>query len=216
MGKPPNQLRSQPSRLAYIKDIAGLIQTVLTITALIVAAVWFFMRSEATPKANITHTVKHEKITEDWTWVHVGVIIANPGLRRLELRHGTFRIQGIIPLGDVIKDKIKRGEVLIDKKDGIVQWPTIGKIYVSGEQKPEVICENEYENREINVNIDPGESQKLVVEYLIPSFIKAVRVYSYVSRDLSPWEKLKSAYGLADGKNYGWYQISIYDLKQSQ
>ncbi len=213
MGPKVNQTNS-PSRIEVIKDVASIIQSVLTIIAIIVAAIWFSMRAEATPKANISHTLKHEQITDKWTWVHVGVIISNPGVRRLELRHGTFRIQGITPLADVIKEKIQKGEAIIPKDDGIVKWPTIGKIFVNENGKREVICENEYENRDISIDIDPGESQKVVVEFLVPSFLKAVRIYSHVYRDQSSWEKVKYFFGLEKVEKYGWYEVSIYDLEK--
>lgn len=206
----------KPPMLEIIKDVAGVIQSILTITAIILAGIWFFMRAEVTPKANISHTLEHEQITDKWTWVHVGVIISNPGLRRLELRHGTFRIQGIMPLGDIIKEKIKKGEAVIPKDDAIVEWPTIGKIYVNEDRKTEIICENEYENRDIKIDIDPGESQKLVVEFLIPSFVKAVRIYSHVYRDKSCWENAISFCGFENGKKIGWYEVSIYDLKKNR
>ncbi|MEW6657874.1 MAG: hypothetical protein AB1424_04360 [Thermodesulfobacteriota bacterium] len=211
---PKVNLNKSPSRMEIIKDVTTIIQSVLTIIAIIGAAIWFIMRAEANPKANISHTLEHEKITDKWTWVHVGVIISNPGVRRLELRHGTFRIQGIMPLADMIKEKIEKGEAIIPKDDGIVKWPTIGKIYVDDNQKREVICENEYENRDINIDIDPGESQKLIVEFLIPSFVKAVRIYSHVYRDQSSWEKVKYFMGLEKMEKYGWYEVSIYDLKK--
>lgn len=211
-----NRTPKNPSRLEVIKDVTYVIQSVLTIAAIIVAAIWFIMRAEATPKANISHTLEHEKITDKWTWVHVGVIISNPGVRRLELRHGTFRIQGIMPLADVIKEKINKGEAIIPKDDGIVKWPTIGKIYLNENDKREVICENEYENREININIDPGETQKLVVEFLIPSFVKAVRIYSHVYRDKSFWENFKSFCRFEKVEKYGWYEVSIYDLEKNR
>lgn len=215
---PSTTVRSpkKPTRLEIIKDVTYVIQSVLTIIAIIGAGIWFIMRAETTPKANISHTMEHEQITDKWTWVHVGVIISNPGVRRLELRHGTFRIQGIMPLGNAIKEKIKKGEAIIPKDDGIVKWPTIGKIYVNEDQKREVICENEYENRDINIDIDPGESQKLVVEFLIPSSVEAVRIYSYVYRNKSFWENVKSFCGLESGEKYAWYEVSIYDLKKNK
>jgi len=200
--------------MEIIKDVTTIIQSVLTIIAIIGAAIWFIMRAEANPKANISHTLEHEKITDKWTWVHVGVIISNPGVRRLELRRGTFRIQGIMPLADMIKEKIEKGETIIPKDEGIVKWPTIGKIYVDENEKREVICENEYENRDINIDIDPGESQKLIVEFLIPSFVKAVRIYSHVYRDQSSWEKVKYLMGIDKVEKYGWYEVTIYDLNK--
>lgn len=215
MGKPEaNQTPKKPARLEIIKDVADVIQSILTIIAIIAAGIWFIMRAETTPKANISHTLEHEPITEKWTWVHVGVIISNPGVRRLELRHGTFRIQGIMPLGDVIKEKIQKGEAIIPKDDGIVKWPTIGKIYVNENYKTDVICENEYENRDVKIDIDPGESQKLVVEFLIPSFVEAVRIYSHLYRDKTIWENIKASCGFTTIEKYEWYEVSIYDLKK--
>ncbi len=209
-GPPP-----KPRKLDTIKDITAVIQSILTIIALIAAGIWFTMRAETTPKANISHTLVNEPITEKWTWVHVGVVISNPGVRRLELRRGTFRIQGVMPVADIIREKIAKGEPIIPKEDGIVKWPTIRKIYGDENEMRVMICENEYENKEINVDIDPGESQKIVVEFLVPSFVEAVRVYSHVYRDASFWEKVKAFCAFEKAK-YEWSEVSIYDLKKNK
>lgn len=53
--------------------------------------------------------------------------------------------------------------------------------------------------RPIEINIEPGESHTETVEFIIPSWLKTVRIYTYLKN--------------ATVKDYGWYVVTIYDVK---
>jgi hypothetical protein len=81
--------QERPSKFKKLSEIASLVQTLLTIAGIIAAFIWFIAQSESSLKANITHSIIHKRIHDDWTWIHATVDISNVGKRRLAL--GSFR-----------------------------------------------------------------------------------------------------------------------------
>ncbi len=168
--------------LGKANDVAKLVQSSLIISSIIAAGVWFLMQAEASPKANISHIVTERQLTDKWVWVHVAITVSNPGKRPLYLENGTFRIQGILPLDREMAEQVKRDvNKLIASGVMVVQWPQVG---------------NSYEKVPINQRIDPGESERLNMEFIVPSFLQTIKVYSHFEK----------AYGM------GWAETTIYQL----
>ena len=172
----------ETGRLETVKAVASIIQSVLITFSIIAAGIWFLAQSEASPKANISHDVTHRRLNDNLIWVHVAITVTNPGKRPLYLNNGTFRLQGILPL-DVNMDKqIKKDASKLIPPGLIgVQWPQIG---------------NAYENVPINERVDPGESEKLNIEFIIPSFLQTIKIYSHFEK----------------AQGIGWTATTIYQL----
>ncbi len=174
----------ETNRLEKVKVMASIIQSAVLTFSIIAAGVWFLAQSEVAPKANISHEVTHRRLTDNWIWVHVAITVTNPGKRPLYLKNGTFRIQGILPLDINIDEQIKNDvNKLIPPGLIGVQWPQIG---------------NAYENVPINERVDPGESEKLNIEFIIPSFLQTIKIYSHFEKALG----------------IGWTATTIYQLSK--
>ncbi len=171
-----------PSKLSRVKSAASIAQSVFTVGAIIAAGIWFYIQKEASPKANIDHKVTHRQIDDDWTWVHISITISNPGKRLLNLESGIIRIQKIMPLSKEIRKMIKNNKSPISQKSYRVPWPTIGKSY-----KPQ-----------LNIKIQPGEDDTLDYEFIVPSKIRTVKIYSYFTKQQKP--------------PIGWGKSTIYDI----
>jgi len=166
--------------------VAVIVQSAFTVAAIIAAGIWFFWQGETSPKANISQMVTHRQIHENWTWVHVSIKITNTGKTTLYLTSGIIRIQKILPLDPKVSERIERNESPIPQDSLIVAWPRIGDSY-----KPQ-----------LNIKIEPGESDKLKCEFIIPSYVKTVKIYSYFKEQKdSPT---------------GWSVTTIYDLKRKK
>jgi hypothetical protein len=175
---------SETNRLEKVKAVASIIQSVLITFSIIAAGIWFLAQSEASPKANISHEVTHRRLNDNWIWVHVAITVTNPGKRPLYLKNGTFRIQGILPLDINVNEQIKNdANKLISPGLIGVQWPQIG---------------NAYEKVPINERVDPGESEKLNIEFIIPSFLQTIKIYSHFEK----------------AQGIGWTATTIYQLSQ--
>ena len=172
------------SRLNKAKNWASFIQSIVTIFAIMAAGWWFFFSGEHSPKANIVHEVVHRKITDKWTWLHISTLINNVGKTSLDINSGIIRVQQILPLDPKISEKIKHNQSPIDQEAMIVLWPRIGDPY-----KPK-----------INLKIEPGESDTVKCEFIIPSYIQTVKIYSYFAK--------------SQDSGIGWSTATIYDLRK--
>jgi len=170
--------------LKKFKDWMSIIQSVITVAAIIAAGIWFFWRGEPSTKVNFTHVVAHRQINEQWTWLHVSIIISNVGKRTLDLKSGIIRVQKILPLDPKISERIKRNETPIDEKAMIVLWPRIGKPY-----KPK-----------IDIKIESGESDRVNCEFIIPSYVQTIKIYSFFKK--------------SEDSTIGWPVTTIYDIKK--
>jgi hypothetical protein len=172
------------SCLTKAKNWASLIQSIVTILAIIAAGIWFFWRGEASPKANIVHEVVHRQITDKWIWLHISTIISNVGKSSLEINSGIIRVQQILPLDQIISEKIKRNESPIDQEAMIVLWPQIGDTY----------------SPKINMKIEPSENDRVKCEFIIPSYVRTIKIYSYFKK--------------AEDSTVGWSTATIYDFNK--
>jgi len=176
---------SQPEKLqlnfSRVKEIIDILQSIFTIAAIIAAAWWFFFQAEALPRVGISHSVNYYKINDDWTWVYVSITLENLGKRPVNFSSEKVWLQKVLPIDKSIKDRIEQNVSLISEK-GRLGWPLIGEPY----------------QKEIDIDIYPGESDTLNYEFVIPSYIKTIRLYSFYQRQ---------------GSNKGWRLASLYDLK---
>lgn len=181
-----NERKNNPKLCDRIKPWAEIVQSFFVVAAIVAAGIWFFWQGETSPKAKISHMVTHRQINENLTWVHVSITITNAGKTTLDLASGVIRIQKILPLDPKISERIERNENPIPQDSLIVAWPRIGDSY----EPP------------LNIKIEPGESDMLKSEFIIPSYVKTVKIYSY-------FEKQKDS-------PTGWSTTTIYDLKRKK
>lgn len=170
------------STLEKVKDIAAIAQAVATVLAILVAGFWFFLQGEHSPKANISHTVTHRLLNDQWAWVHVAVNIVNAGKRPVDVTRGIVRVQKILPLDRLIDQRLKDGQPLIDPGEARVEWPKVADSY----------------ERQLSLHIESGESDRLTFEFILPAYVQTVKIYSYFERQKDP--------------PIGWAESSIYDL----
>ena len=58
-------MKKETTHLEKVKDIAGILQSVATIIAIIAAGIWFFCQGIQSPKANVSHMVTHRQIMRE-------------------------------------------------------------------------------------------------------------------------------------------------------
>lgn len=175
---------SQPKKLKLtlngVKDVVSILQSIFTITAIIAAAWWFFFQAETSPRIGLSHLVNYHKIHDDWTWIYVSIKLENLGKRPISLSSEKVWLQKILPVDKNIKDKIEQ-DINLTAEKGNIDWPLIGEPY----------------QKEIDIEIYPGESDTLNYEFIIPSYVKTIRLYSFYQKD---------------GSIKGWRLASLHDL----
>jgi hypothetical protein len=173
------------SILSRVKSSASIAQSVFAVIAIISTGTWLLVQREAVLKANITHEVTHRQINDNWTWLRVSIVISNPGKRLLDLESGIIRVQKVLPLDSKIQNMFDRNENPVSGEYYKVPWPRIGKSY----------------EPKFDVKIEPGEEDNQDYEFIIPSYVKTVKVYSYFAKQESP--------------PIGWKESTIYDITRN-
>ena len=183
LGEPPTG-RSSPSRWSYAKDVTGTIQSIVTVIAFLVAGLWFFAQRETQSRATIAHRITHRQLSSDYTWVHAFIRITNIGRRRLHLQSGTFWLEKILPVETALREQLERGESLVRTGKGTVEWPRISPLYEPA----------------LNRSLEPGEDDEVECEFIIPSTVRTVKLYTYFAND----------------PTLGWPKSTVYEIVSDQ
>jgi hypothetical protein len=177
-----------PSKTKKRLDAANLIQSILTSIAIVLAGAWFITQSEYSIKANITHSITHRKIDNDWTWIHVSTDMSNVGKVLLEPGCGVATLYSILPLDIHVIDQIKKINASIDSESPI-KWPTL-------KRSP----------KNLNNQIYPGETDRVDYQFLIPSFIGTVALNTFFYG--------KPCVPEGEHPPKGWSKFTVYDLNK--
>ncbi len=171
-------------KLKRAETCVSIVQSTATTIAILAAAVWFLLRGEGNDRANIAHSVTHRQLHEDWTWVGLSVRFENKGNQRIDLTRALIRIQQVLPLHDKLLRRMADGDPLIRAGETAVRWPKVVPAY-------DVELDNEIEPNEVDTSFK--------YDFLIPSNVRTVRLYSYFEQQEQP--------------SVGWSAATLYDLE---
>lgn len=169
-----------------LEIIVGVIRDIFTIVAIIAAGYWFCKQGLWSPSANVSHYITHRKLNDDNTYIHVKVMVTNIGKAPIELTddNNSIWLQQILPIDNSnVEISVKGNKYNMYT----INWPKIK--------------ETEVYHPKPKHTIYPGENDKLFYDFIIPSKVKTIRVYSYYKNNCDP--------------NFGWSEATIYDLAES-
>ncbi len=183
------------------KDTVETVGTIVTIGAIFVGGLWtynlFVEERKQYPHANIEQKVSHVALTDHTNLLRVGIELTNTGTSRLLSAKSIIRIQQILPVppcqaqGPCAKDEVSSALKDPERKADHFNWPMIA------EREPSVGG---------SLDIEPGEKDFIDFEFVVPTKIKVVRIYSYFRNDQ------RSKQG---SDELGWSISSQYDFRQS-
>lgn len=182
-----------------LKDKIASAQAIVSICAIFVGGWWtydnFIKERKNLPHANIEHKVSYIRLSPRTNLLRVAVVTSNTGSSRMEIKTTDVRIQQVLPIfcvgGDSRCAHREIAESLSDvsRKNDLFSWPMISR---------------RKETRPIPINVEPGETERLDFEFVVPRGVKAVRIYSYIRNEkLSP--NIES----------GWHMASYYEFSNS-
>jgi hypothetical protein len=183
------------------KDKVETAKSIVTIVAILVGGLWtynlFIKERKQYPHANIEQKVSHVALSEHTNLLRVGIELSNTGSSRLLSGKLIIRIQQILPVpscpkqGPCAKEEVNSALKEIDRKANRFSWP--------------LIAEREH-NFGKPLDIEPEEKDFIEYEFVVPTEIKAIRIYSYFRND----QKSK------DQDEVGWAISSHYDFGKSK
>ncbi len=161
---------SAKGRMSVHKDISEIVKNYSTFAAVIIGGLWtyaaFARRREKYPRAKVSHRILHRKIDDGRVFLKVVVVIQNIGEVMISLDRRFVRVQKMIPWPT---EAMKPVDVQPDNTrndHAEVEWPLLGEVDISGEEPGH--------------EIEPGESEELHFDFVVPSETNTVVVYSYL------------------------------------
>ena len=184
---------------ATVKEFLEIVQSVVTIAAVIVGGIWTYIifgkERKQYPHVDIEHKLSHVGLSPKINLLRVGIELSNHGSTRLGVGKWMVRVQQILPLepceknGPCIEDEIKRASEAVVRKTNNFSWPMIAK---------------REENLPEGISVEPEEKQVFEFEFVLPSEVKVARVYSYFRNDLLSMSL----------NEIGWVMSSYYDFRK--
>ena len=152
----------------------------------------FFKNRESYAKANIQHSVEHIKISDTNNLIRIGIHLENSGNTLLRILSGEVRLERMLPLPDYLKqpDNSDSDPIIASPED--IPWPVIAtwqRTWQPGE-----------------FQIEPGESDNLHYDLIIPSKYEVVNIYTYFTN-----EETRST-----GNVLGWNLSTLYDFREER
>ena len=160
-----------------IKDTFILLQSIITIIALILAGYWFLKQEQSKFRADISHATTHYYNYEDYNIMFLDVEIKNIGNVPIELHYYKVRVRQILPI------TIDECKILSSKK----------KIHELPEIQWNYIKEIEKKGCEPLLIIRSGEKEKIHTHFIIDKEVKLVEIESIIK----PREKDALCWGLS-------------------
>lgn len=171
------------------KDIAELVQTALTILALLAggafAAYKFEVFRDSEPRLNLSHTINHRRVGESYVHIDVQVNLHNNSKVLVELRDGISLLLQVDPVSDTEVENLYSG-FLAGHNLPEFEWPVLYEL------------ERNWDKGEFP--IEPGESYNELVEFIVSERIHTVLVQTF--------------YGDPGyvGEERGWSMATVYDI----
>ena len=176
-------LRALLPDLDKYKDIADLVQTVITILALMgggaFAAYKLELFRDFEPHLTISHTINHRNLGNGYIHLDVKSTLRNNSKVRLELNGGYFLLQQIRP--------IREGDDPLEPNVVYPDLPTLD--------------EASFDLGDQTVGLEPGQSLQEVLQFLVPDDVESLLVhYSF-------YDSMDSS-----GSQPGWGITEVYDM----
>lgn len=179
-----------------LKDWVDIAQSVVTIVAVIVGGLWtydvFIKERHDYPHANVEQKITHLTLPDKENLLRVGLDLTNTGNSLMAIDQSIVRVQQILPLASCAAEpcaasQMKEALANVDRNEDRFTWPLIAERNMTFKPSAE---------------IEPGEKQSFDFEFVTPSNVRAVRIYTYFRNE----QKSKR------GTEIGWTASSYYDF----
>ena len=175
------------------KDVAGTIQSFVTVVAIVIGAYFAYSRLQIfrtfEPHVTISHKVSHRRLSDSYVHIDATAILHNNSKVQIGLQRGFSRLQGVSPVSDEEAESLY-ARTFDDREDDNLQWPVLQDLQrVWG--KSELV-------------VEPGESHEETFEFVIrESDYKSVLIYTYF---------YNPRYRKNADSAEGWAATTVYDI----
>ena len=181
--------------IAKFKDEVGTVSSAITAVAVLVGGAFAIFRfqlfRDLEPHLSVSQEVSHRRVGTQYLHIAVYSVLSNNSKVRVEAARRFCRIQQILPSTDEEVEELY-AQVFFDQEYDDIQWPTS--------------AEFQRTSTEVKLVIEPGESLQETFEFLLPSDLESVLVFTYV---------YNSRYSDGSKSAEGWGATTIHDMMGS-
>ena len=178
--------------LTTTKEVIAIVQAVFTILAIVaggfIAAAKLQLFRDFEPHLTISQEVSHRFINNRYVHIDVTATVKNTSRVRVDIREGFFQVQQVLPVTNEEVERI-RAQVFVEKKYDTPLWRTI-------DEASRIWNENGF-------YLEPGESNLVPCEFLIPANVESVLVFMIITNSKFPRGVQAPRY---------WSASTVYDI----
>lgn len=198
---PQHGVRKSRFTLSNIKDTLGAAQALATIVAIGLGGWWFIDQRSTKPRLKIEHEISNVQLDTEHVLLAVDVKVTNISKVLIPKLCGRTQPLLVKPLTDGIEKQLSQLKTGDDPTSGRrnFDWDGIAPPKCLGSD----VCEA---NKELSCSsdsdlIEPDETDTVHYEFVIPSGVEIVAVYSYFKNTKQP------------ATDVGWQMTTLYPVK---
>ena len=151
-------------------EFSELLRNYVSIAAVIVGGIWayilFIRNREKFLRADLGHTISDFRLPNDQLLIHVELKVSNVGKVLLPITEIETRVQQLLPIEADLLKKIEDGIPQKPTNEAEIEWP--------------LVAFNVSNYRKHSAEIEPGEVQEFVYDFIIDREVKTIVVYSFI------------------------------------
>jgi hypothetical protein len=183
----------KPSNLSVLKDRIEIVQKLVAIVGIAVAAVWFVVSGEPVTKLDTVVTIEdHAFADKPWTLIMVKVGLENVGRRTITINHASADLRQVFPLAASVLKKFNDQDLAFTDNGLEIQWPRVQKV----------------ESSRFLARLEPGERDSIGFEFLVPRELQTVKVQTDIAED--SWRSALF------GRDLFWRSSAVYVIKSNR
>ena len=175
------------------RNIFSVIQSFVTIIALVTAGIWAYYRFRAfrtlQPHLYIRHAVTHRSLSRSYLHIEVTAILQNTSRVGIELERGVALVQEVGPISDTEAESLNE-EAWKDESNPGILWPIIGRLQRNWDQP--------------NLVVEPGAIHSETFEFVVLKWEdQSLLLYTYFyNAEAQSHPEIKA----------GWSATTVYDV----
>ena len=170
-----NWLSSPDSEVTRIKDIAGTVQSAVTVSAIVVGGILAYFKLQVfrdfEPHVDVVHDIRHRFMNDTYVHIDVRATLHNTSRVKIEFRRARFSILQVLPNSndDIIR---KHDQVFIDGEKRDIQWPVLNVIEHTWDPGKLIVepGEKHSESQEFIVLMEDAETVRIDTVFFDPRF----------------------------------------------
>jgi len=171
-----------------LDNIKNLIMIIGIIIGMIFTYKTFYKERLKFPKLDTQLSLDEQKLDDNNRLIHVQLKIKNIGSILFKSDDVEIRLRQILPINNKMSNALKSDPNSVFDSKQYILWP--------------MLFQREWKDEDDKIEIEPGECDHLIADFIIPIEIKTIQIYCYVNNPKK--------------KRIGWPIETIYHIQEKE